>query len=141
MPCRGRRHSAERGALLEGLNGGDEGEPGEPVDVFDDVTAGAAPEAMEPVGDTANGQRGSGVVVERATAHQPLSAPGQLDSTSSDDSLNRVSPSNCRNVKACAAGERHSSTPAANPVAVSTSCVGTARWSASRPAIASADMS
>jgi len=60
--------------MLEGLYGVDEGEPGEPVDVFDDVTTDAASEAMEPAGDTANGQRGSGVVVERATAHEPAPA-------------------------------------------------------------------
>src|SRR5665647_2428839 len=111
MPCRGRRHSAERGALLEGLNGVDEGEPGEPVYVFDDVTARTAPEAMETVGDTANGQRGSGVVVERATAHQPLSAPGQLDTTCRHNGFDRVTRSNCRNVEASPAGELHSSTP------------------------------
>ena len=52
----GRRHAAERGALLKCLNGVDEGEPGEPVDVLDDVTARATPEAMEPVGYAANGQ-------------------------------------------------------------------------------------
>ena len=71
---RGRRHAVERGAMLEGVNGVDEGEPGELVDILDDVTARPAPEAMEPVGDTANGQRGSRVVVERATAHEPAPA-------------------------------------------------------------------
>ena len=52
----GRRNAAERGALLECLNGVDEGEPGEPVDVLDDVTARATPKAMEPVGYAANRQ-------------------------------------------------------------------------------------
>ena len=74
-------HPRERGAMLEGLNGINEGEPGEPVDVFDDVTARPASEAMEPVGDAANGQRCSGVVVERAAAHEALAAPGQFDAT------------------------------------------------------------
>ena len=101
--------------------------PGEPGDVLDDVTGGAAPEAVEPICYSANRQRRGGVIVEGAAAHKALAPLRQLDSTSSDDSLNRVSPSNCRNVKACAAGERHSSTPTANPVAVSRPCVGTTR--------------
>src|SRR5665811_38472 len=102
--------------MLKSLYGVDEGEPGEPVDVFDDVTARTAPEAMEPVGDTANGQRGSGVVVERATTHQPLSAPGQLDTTCRHNDVDRVTRSNGCNVKASPAGELHSSTPACNTV-------------------------
>ena len=65
--------------------------------------------------------------MEGAAAHKALAPLPQLDSTSSDDSLNRVSPSNCRNVKACAGGGRHSSAPKANSVVVSTSCVETTR--------------
>ena len=96
---RSRRNSAERDALFEGLDGVDEGEPGEPVDVLDDVTAGAAPEAMEPVRYAANGQRRRGVVVERATAHEPVPAARQLDTTCRHNGFDPVTGSNCRNVK------------------------------------------
>jgi hypothetical protein len=65
--------------------------------------------------------------VEGAAAHKALPPLRQLDSTSSDDSINRVSPSNGRNVKACTPVERHSSTPMANSALVSTSWVGTTR--------------
>jgi hypothetical protein len=42
--------------LFKGSNGVDEGQPGEPLDVFDGVTAGAAAKAVETLGYAANRQ-------------------------------------------------------------------------------------
>ena len=50
-----------------------------------------------------------------------LAPPGQLDTTGRDDGLDRVVASNCRNVKAFAAVQRHSSTPTAASAVVSIS--------------------
>jgi len=58
-----------------------------------------AGESME----SGSATRQTRVVMEGAAADQALAPLPQLDSTSSDDSPNRVSPSNSRNVKACAA--------------------------------------
>jgi len=59
--------------------------------------------------------------VEGAAAHEALALVSQLDTTGRDDGLDRVVVSNCRNVKAFTAGQRHSSTPAAASVVVSIS--------------------
>jgi len=103
----GRRRAVEGGARLEGLDGAGEGESGEPVDVLDDVTAGPAPEAVEPVGYTADRQGRRGVVVEGAAAHEPLTPPGQLDPAGGHDDLDAVVMSDRGNVKAGAVGNGH----------------------------------
>ena len=85
------------------------------------------PKQWNRFGYAANRQRRRGVVVEGTAAHQTLAPLRQLDTTCRHDRLDRVALSKGRNVKASAAGELHSSTPAANSVVVSTSGVGAAR--------------
>jgi hypothetical protein len=123
----GRWHAVERGARLKGLHGVDEGGPGEPGDVVDDVTAGVAPKAVEPLGYPADRKGRRGVVVEGAAAHEGMAALSQLDTTCRHDDLDRVVVSNVRNVKASAIGERHGSTPQPIDVSVATSWVGASR--------------
>ena len=70
--------------------GAEEVEVAGALDEVDDVAAGAAPEAVEPVGHPVHRQRGCRVLVEGAAADEPVPARVQLDAGRGDDVGQRV---------------------------------------------------
>src|SRR5512144_965824 len=72
---------------LKPIDGFTEGEVVKVTDEVDDVTGGAAAEAVEPLRDTAHRHRRGVVVVERATAHVPPTSRDELHTGGGDDLL------------------------------------------------------
>ena len=123
MSClRGRR---SRRPALQTLDRLKESKAVKPLDEVDDVAVGSAAEAAESVGDTADGEGGSAVLVEGTAPDETASLSTELNSAVRNDLFDGVGAS--RRVEVPPGRGAHSSGPALAAVVVRPICRVTSR--------------